>query len=311
MRPFVSFDDVVAFIQVAKYQSFLLAAENLLITQSALSRRIKKLEERLGVVLLDRTTRSVNLSTMGREFLPEAQRVVEEFNRSVSDFSELIQIKRGFVSFSCNNTISDTLLPLMIKEFRDEHPDIRIRIKEDSSPDILQRVLAGDSEFALAQFGDGHPDLNFEALVDDFFTAVCHKDHPLAKSKSTTWEALKDEQFIFLRPGSGSTKLLKSALGSSYEALSKAVEVGHFHAQLELINQGIGISVIPKLATVKRTDLELVTIPISEPEIKRQLGLVTRRDRSLSPAAEKMTNIARVAMQRWNQKSWNTSNYQK
>ena len=82
------------------------------------------------------------------------------------------------------------------------------------------------------------------------------------------------------------------------------MEVSHFHAQLGLISRGIGISVIPTLVSLKRTDLDLVTIPISAPEVNRQLGIVTYRDRSLPPAGIKLRNIARSVMQRWGQEGW-------
>ena len=89
----ITLGDVTAFVLVAQMGSFALAAEELLITQSALSRRIKKLEDSLGGTLLDRTTRSVSVSTLGKEFLPSAIRIVDDFHRSLDDIDKTLALE--------------------------------------------------------------------------------------------------------------------------------------------------------------------------------------------------------------------------
>jgi len=292
----ITLGDINAFVLVARLESFALAAEELLITQSALSRRIKKLENSLGASLLDRTTRSVSVSKLGIEFLPQAERIVNDFHRSLDDINEIVKVKRGIVSFSCNMTISDTLLPEILERFKSAYPDVRIRVHEDSSPQAIERVLNGQSELALAQFGEGHPDLKFEALIDDRFVIACHKSHPLSKVSSTTWEEVKDELFVLLRSESGTRKILQRHLGSNYDVISNDLQVGHFHSQLGLVGKGIGIAAIPSLVRLSRKDLELAIIPISKPTIRRKLGIVTYSGRSLSPAAEELRKVATSVM---------------
>lgn len=288
----ITLGDIAAFVMVARLESFALAAEELHVTQSALSRRIKKLETSLGAPLLDRTTRSVSVSKLGTEFLPKAVRIVEDFHQSLDDISEIVKIKRGLVSFSCNMTISDTLLPEILGIFKADYPEVRLRVHEDSSPQTHEMVLNGQSELALAQLGEGHPDLEFEPLINDRFVIICHKAHRLAKLTSITWEEVMDERFILLRSESGTRKILQRHLGSRYESLSSELQVGHFHSQLGLVGRGIGIAAIPSLIRLSRKDLDLATIPISGPTVSRQLGIVTYRGRSLSPAASKLREIA-------------------
>ncbi|MEM7124671.1 MAG: LysR family transcriptional regulator, partial [Pseudomonadota bacterium] len=107
----IKLDDLQAFVTIAEFGGFARASDELNITQSALSRRIKKLEDALGARLLDRTTRRVSVSTVGEEFLPEAMRIVDEFNQSLSDIRDLIQVRTGTVAISTNMTVADTLLP--------------------------------------------------------------------------------------------------------------------------------------------------------------------------------------------------------
>lgn len=291
-----SLGEIVAFVTVAQLESFALAADELHVTQSALSRRIKKLEDSLGAQLLDRTTRSVSVSTLGREFLPKAKRLIEDYNRSLDDMTELVKVRKGIVSFSCNMTISDTLLPEIVEKFKGAHPDIRIRVHEDSSPQALERVLTGQSEMAFAQLGEPHPELEFEPLIDDRFVIVCHRSHPLADAQWTTWEEVKNEHFILLRSESGTRKIMQRHLGDLYDTLSNDMQVGHFHSQLSLVGRGIGIAAIPSLVRLSRRDLDVATIPISDPVISRKLGIVTYRGRSLSPAALRLRDVAASVM---------------
>lgn len=294
----VKLDDLQAFITVAEFGSFARAAEELNLTQSALSRRIKKLEEDLGTRLLDRTTRRVSVSLVGEEFLPEAMRIVDEFNQSLSDIRDLVQIRTGTVAISTNMTLADTLLPEIISEFKERNPRVRVRLTESSSPSALERVLQRKSELALAQFGEGHPELAFEPLFEDKFVLICHRDHPLAQRNGLTWKDLDRHNFIRMRSGSGTTNLLERTLGEKIRYLSGDLEVGHFNALLAFVGQNLGISAVPTLVRLKRTDLDLVARPIGGPDVSRSLGIVTYRGRSLSPAGDALRETCRDVLKR-------------
>lgn len=292
----IKLDDVQAFVAVAEYGGFARAADELGITQSALSRRIKKLEEALGARLLDRTTRRVAVSVVGQEFLPEAIRLVDEFDQSLRDIRDLIQIRTGNVAISTNMTVADTLLPEIIAQFRHAHPRVRVRITESSSPGALERVLRRDSELAIAQFGEGRPELAYEPLFEDRFVLVCHRDHPLAGATDLKWRDLAEHNFIRMRAGSGTTNLLERTLGDQLQHLSGDLEVGHFNALLALVGRNLGVSAIPTLVQLKRTDLDLVARGIGGPVISRTLGIVTYRGRMLSPAGEALRRTCRAVL---------------
>lgn len=288
--------EIIAFVTVARLGSFALSADELLVTQSALSKRIKKLEDSIGASLLDRTTRSVAVSALGREFLPKAMRIIEDYDRSLNDMSELVKVRKGIVTLSCNMTLSDTLLPEIIERFKKSHPNIRVRVHEDSSPKALERVLNGQSELAFGTFSKPHSELEFQQYIEDRFVIVCNKNHPMASSLSTTWEEVKGQQFILLRPESSTRKLLKRHLGVIYDELSHDIQVGHFHSQLSLVARGIGIAATPSLIRLSGRDLDIAIIPVSDPIISRKLGIVTYKDRALSPAAEKLREVAAFVM---------------
>lgn len=294
----ITLDDLRAFITVVRLGGFAPAAKELNITQSALSRRLKKLEEALGARLLDRTTRRVDVSVIGREFLPEAVRLIEEFDKSISDMCELVDARTGTVAIATNMTVADTVLPDIVARFRARAANVRIRISESSSPTALDRVLRRDVELAIAQYGEGHPDLGFEPLIEDSFVLISHRDHPLAGATGLTWAHLAKHNFIRMRAGSGTTNLLERSLGNQIRHISGDLEVGHFNALLALVGRNLGVSAIPTLVQLKRGDLGLVATPIAAPVISRSLGIVYHRGKSLSPAAALLRETCREVLAR-------------
>lgn len=179
----ITIDDLEAFIFVADFESFNLAANELGITQPALSRRIKKLEDSLGAKLLDRTTRKISVSIVGEEFIIEARRMIEEFNKSIDDVQELIKTRTGSISLTSNMSIANSILPDIVYDFKNANPNIRLRIAQDSSPEAIKKVLRRECEFAIAQFSQDDPNIEFEPLINDSFVMICNKKHPLAKKK--------------------------------------------------------------------------------------------------------------------------------
>jgi DNA-binding transcriptional LysR family regulator len=292
----ITIDDLRAFIAVAQSGSFVPAAEELGVTQSALSRRLKKLEEAVGARLLDRTTRRLEVSRVGETFLPEALRVVEEFEQSILDLGNLVQARTGTTAIATNMTIAETVLSEIISRFREKAPNVRVRIRESSSPMARDRVLTQEAEIAIAQFGEGHGDLNFEPLVKDVFVLVTHANHPLAGKQGLTWADLEHHNFIRIRAGSGTTTLLERRLGEKIQHLSGDLEVGHFNAMLALVERNLGVSAIPTLVQLKRRDLGTVTTPISDPVISRSIGLITHRGKSLTPAATLLRDTCREVL---------------
>jgi len=289
----VSIEDLRAFVEVANQRNFGLAAEALNISLSALSRRIRKTEDAVGARLLDRTTRRVSLSTLGEEFLPEAIRIVDEFQKSMRDVRDLVKVRTGLVSISTNNTIAETILPEILHTFTAKNPGVKIRIKEGSSPRAAERVLSRESEFAIAQYGTEHPDLRFEPLVEDRFDLICHRCHPLAGRSAVSWSELGGHKLVRKRLGSGTSRLLEREVGDQFNELECAFEVEQFHLVLRLVSKNLGYSILPSVVSLYRTDEDLVRIPLIDPTIRRAIGIITPRQRTLSPGGKALYEVSR------------------
>jgi len=289
----IRIEDIVAFTLVADLKSFVRAAEELNITQPALSRRIRKLEESIGARLLERTSRVVDLTIVGEEFLPAAKRMVRDFDRSLSDIVDVIQKRSGVVSVAFNMTVATTAMPEILDRFHQLHPNLEVRVFEDSSPPILERVHQGEVEFGVVNTYSLQPDHIFEPLIEDRFVALCHRDHPIARKRRVTWKDLYDYPYIEMSPRSGTQRLLERTLADTGLLPNGIFQVAHTLSLLGIVGKNLAVSAVPYLASLQRPDLNIIGRPLTNPTVRRTVGLVKMRGRTLSPAAEALEAVTR------------------
>src|SRR5262245_42935873 len=201
-----------AFVAIAEQGSFQKAARTLFITQTALTRRLQNFEALLGVTLVERTTRSVALSELGREFLPRARRLLGELGSALAEIQETGRAQRGNVSIACVPTVGIRFLPRIIEAYAALHPDNRIKILDHASSGVIDAVLRREAEFGIHIGGHHHPELASVPLLADRFVLVCRRDHPLARRKSLAWKQLRPHALIFVGAASGNRPLLDAAL---------------------------------------------------------------------------------------------------
>ncbi len=288
-----------AFTRIAALGTFQKAANALFLSQSALSRRISKLEEDLGVRLLDRTTRRVRLTAVGRDFLPQARRLVEELEISFAGMRDMAKHGAGQVALACVPTAAMHILPPVIRDYSAKHPDNRIRILDVHANEVLQAVLRGEAEFGLTLSGADEPEIETEPLFDDPFVLACHKDHPLAKRRSVKWAELEKHRVITVGRMSGNRALLDFGLPSNLPQQRWTYEVQHsFWTGLGMVEAGIGVIAVPMLALAGRRNSALVSRPLVEPKLTRTLAVIRRRGVTLSPAAQEFLMMLK---KRWAQ----------
>ncbi len=283
--------DLRAFLSVVELESFHRAADALHLSQPALSRRIQKLEQVIGAPLLERTTRHVSATALGTELVPLVRRMLEEFDGSLFAVREVGPNRGGLVTIACLPTAAFYFLPTVIREFNEEYPNIRFRILDLPATDGLQAVARGEVEFGINIMGTSDPDLIFERLAEDPFVLAARKDHPLAAKPSVGWADLEPYHVITVHRSSGNRTLLDAALAKSNIKLRWFYEVTHLSTSLGLVEAGLGISVLPRMATPQDDHPFLITRPIGNPEISRTIGVVRRRGGTLSPAAERFLEM--------------------
>ena len=280
--------DLRAFVSVAELGSFRAASEALHLSQPALSRRVDKLEQALGFRLFERTTRRVELNAMGRAFLPRARHVLGELEAALLGMGDLAERIHGLVSLACIPSAVDNCVAGVVRDFHRRLPGIRVRVLDQSAPEILLSVARSEVDFGVTYLGTHEPDLAFEPLVTEPFVLACRRDHPLARRRRVRWSELAGYECVMLAPGSGNRLLLDQQLASGQVQVRPrwTCEARHVPAQLSLIEAGIGVGPVPRLALARGAGAALVGVPLVEPAIARTVGVVRRRDRPLGPAAQ-------------------------
>jgi DNA-binding transcriptional LysR family regulator len=283
--------DLRAFLAVLETGSFHKAADVLNLSQPALSRRIKALEQTIGSPLLERTTRRVAPTAVGRQLQPLLLRIIDELETSMLSMRETGNRQSGQVTIACVPTAAFYFLPQVIRRFNRQYPLIRLRIHDLSAGEGLESVARGETEFGINMLGVSEPDLLFTPLMEDPFVLACRKDHPLAKRRSLKWTELVGYPLIGVSRNSGNRMILDNALAASKIGLNWFYEVNHLSTSLGLVEAGLGISVLPRLATPQSKHPLIVSIPIKEPVVSRTIGIVERRSGRLSPAATRFRDM--------------------
>lgn len=277
--------DLKAFVAVAERASFVAAAQALHLSQPALSRRIRKLEDALGSALLERTTRHVALTMVGRDFLPKVRRFLDEFETSVLGLGDLRMQHHAVVSVAAVPSSAFYFLPAALVGFARDYPRVRVRILDLGANEGLEAVARGEAEFGVNFIGASHPGIDFTPLMQDPFVLACRSDHPLAERSAVTWRDLAGQRVITVGHASGNRTLIDTALAQAGLRLDWAYEVMHLSGSLGLVEAGLGVAVLPRMATPAAGHRLIRTVTLEAPSVSRTIGIVRRQGAVLSPAA--------------------------
>jgi DNA-binding transcriptional LysR family regulator len=282
---------VQAFIAIADHASFQRAADELHISQTAVTRRLQNLESHLGIKLVERTTRTVALTATGSDFLPQARRLMGELASALAEIVESGKARRGDVSIACVPTAGIQFLPRIIQEYSASFPNNRITILDQASAAVVDAVMRREAELGINVAQTHHPDLVSTRLLTDQFALVCRDDHPLANKKTVPWKQLAPFPLIFAGEANANRSVLDQALSNSKVKLQLFYEVQRSSTALGLVAEGVAIAVVPRLAVQKGAYPRLRLVGLVDPIISRSLVLVARNVDHLSPAARALYDL--------------------
>jgi DNA-binding transcriptional LysR family regulator len=283
----INFDlnDLQAFRAVAEIGNFRKAAETIHLSQPAFSRRIEKLEQALGVRLLDRTTRSVNLTAIGREFDRKVQQLLDELDQTLLGIRGVAGTRMGEVTIACVPSTVYYYLSQVISRYHQRYPKIRVKIFDASANEVLSAVARGEADFGLNFIGSQESGIEFKPLLEERFVAAVRRDHALAKKRRVSWADLAAYDFISVAKSSGNRLLLDQALANVPNRPQSIYEAQHVTTQLGLVEAGLGVAAVPAMAMPGADHPLLVSVPLVDPVVTRKVGLIRRKGRTLSPAA--------------------------
>ena len=289
MRINIEIGDIEAFIELTETNSFAKAAVNLNLSQPALSRRIQKLEYELGTTLFDRTTRKVQLSYSGRNFYERARGILEAIKTASKTLNEKYSFPSIIKVCAVNSALRNILYPTL-KIFKTMEPRCKIQIIERSANYVVDSVLGGECDFGVNFTGLQEPGISFENLFIEDYVVVFPKGDPLEKKRKIKLSEIKNRDFISVWKGSGSRIYFENALALQKEDMDWTYEVRHIPSALNMVEQGLGITLAPKLA-VSRDYTSLSYRPLIDPKVTRTMGLIKRSGKELSHDAQKLYDL--------------------
>jgi len=291
MRINYDLHDLQAFVAVAERASFRQAADDLFLSQSALSRRIEKLEEGLGVKLFERTTRRVQLTNVGQAFLLNVRTALDGLEDAVLGVADLAAHRTGTVTLACVPSAVWHFLPEVLKEFSERFPRIRVRVHDESAQDVLNLVLAGEADFGINFTGAEDAEIVFEPIYKERYVLAMRHDHRLAHRKSLSWKDLAGERFVSVAKSSGNRSVIDAELAGVEKHPAIFCEVNHVSGVLALVEAGMGVAAVPGLSVLPERAASIVGVPLVNPAIHRTLGLISKRNHAMAPAARTLFDM--------------------
>jgi DNA-binding transcriptional LysR family regulator len=275
-------------VAVADHGAVTEAAAALGLSQSALSRRIDQLEEALGAPLFERAGRGVALTSIGQIALEEGRILVQRYDRLKSRIHEHLRLDAGVVRVGGGATAVGFLLPGAIAAFRKQHPGIVFQVKEAGSREIETAVASEELELGIITLPTRTRDVDERPLARDRIVLVAAKDHPLARRERIDARALNGQSLVGFEAGSAVRWLIDAALREAQVEVNVVMELRSVAAILQMVETTGSLAFVSELSVLPeptRRARGVVPLAVRGLEIQRELALISKRGRSLSPAA--------------------------
>lgn len=280
-----------AFVYIAEMGSFSLAAQRLCLTQPAISKRIASLEQLLDYSLFERLGRRIDLTEAGKQLLPRAKAILKEVELAHRQLNDLSGSVQGKLNLTTSHHIGLHRLPAALKHFHQRYPKVQLQLNFLDSDAAVHKVIASDTELALVTIPSSLPPaLEAIAIWQDNLQFVVSKEHPIAKEKRPTLTLLSQYSAILPDLNSYTARLIKPLFDQKGLSLDVILASNFLETLRMMVGVGLGWSLLPE--SLIDSD-SLVTLPIKNIELHRSLGVIHRKDKTLSTPANALIQILR------------------
>ena len=282
------------FVAVAQANSFSRAAKACFVSQPSLSQQIAKLEADVGQRLLDRLGRTVQLTDAGRQLLDSAQAIlalVEDAERRLKDDGNLAGCR---LTLGAIPTIAPYLLPPVLKRFEQRHPGVETTLHEDVTRHLIEAVVGGELDLAVIALPVADERLDLEPLWTEPLLLALPRKHRLGRKKQITMDDLREERFLLLTEMHclGEQVLSYCRIHECQPRIvCRSAQIATMHA---LIEQGLGVTLLPEMATRKQADKRVSYRRLVRPGPSRTITVIWRRHRYHSVAAMRFLDVLRA-----------------
>lgn len=274
---------------VAVYQSghISAAAELLSVTQPAVTVLLRELEERLGVRLFDRTTRSLKRTDAANAAFAYAQRVLSELEAMGRSMDDLAQGRQGRLRIAATSTVVQTVLPEVLRQFTRELPGVELLIDDCAPGEFVERIVSERVDCGVGTLESPVPGLEERIFLRDPMVAVAGKER-FDASRPLSWKQLAAHPVITVRAGYGVRRRIERAASEGGVELRVAHEVALFTTALALASGGLGVAVVPESVARASGLPGMVVRRLVRPHLEKSTAFVFRKDRTLAPAGARL-----------------------
>ncbi|MHB8232215.1 MAG: LysR family transcriptional regulator [bacterium] len=284
---------------LAETESFTKTAETLFITQSAVSHSVATLENELEIKLVKTDKKSVELTEAGEKVCSAARDILGGIDRLKEEVSALKNLQTGNLKVGCFQSVSVRILPGVLKEFKRKYPGINISWFEGTDLEVTEWLLKGAVDVGFVVLpAEG---LETVTLLEDKMFGVFPAKHRLCSRKTVNIKELAHEQLVTFKGSSCGMLVTSRLMNSTSDAGGidgiKKIEARNISTIIEMIREGIGVAVVPKLAIPLNYD-GICSVPVA-PEIKREIALAARSLGNLSLSAKAFMEITGKFMEKF------------
>ncbi len=270
-------------VAIAEHGHMTRAAQELGVSQPALSAALRKLENELGTELFHRTGHGVELTDAGKVFIEHAKVTLRAAEQTSEAVRSLVGLESGSIKVGAGATATGYLLPSAIHAVRDEYPGLRFSIREAGSSQVAQGVISGELDLGIVTLPMDHPrgdELMVIKEIQDELRLIVPGGHRLDGKRNFQWKDLQGEAVVAFEAGSAVRSLIDSAAASEGVSLEVVMELRSIETIMQMVNAKIGVGFVSKFGLPEKAGIRA-----RGGGLMRTLGVVRRRDRFLSHAA--------------------------
>ena len=276
-----------AFLKIAETRNFTRAANDLHVSQSALTVQVQQLEESLGVRLFDRNKRGVTLTAAGKDVFGPLQRLFNDAQTIVEHARDLSSASTGFVSIAALPTVCAGPLPELVRSFLESHPGIRVQISDVIAERVREAVLKREVDFGIGTLHGRDAELRATPLFQDRLVVFAPPGHPLSEKRAVTLREASAHGLILPGRASSVREAVEAIAHRERLLLDIRYETNFMPTALAFVRANLGIAILPETAAGTDTS-DIVIVPFNNRFSNRQIELLQRRDATLSPASESL-----------------------
>jgi DNA-binding transcriptional LysR family regulator len=282
-------------IALAEELHFTRAAAREHIAQPALSQQIRRLEEEVGLALVQRTTRRVTMTEAGSLLVARARRILAELEAATAELQALRGVQSGRVVVGALHTMGPVDVSLLLAEFHSQHPAVELTVREQSSEELAEMLRVDELDLAflsVTERVESHG-LGLHQLVSEELVVLLPREHPLGGRKQVQMVELAEEDFISFRPGARLRELLEWAGRTAGFEPRVLLESNESKRIRRLVSRGMGVAILPR-SDAEEPGADVAVAALTHPSLRRDITLAWREGRRHPPAAAEFLALARA-----------------